>query len=488
MLPNPWTPPKFVPVLLTIVLVMFVSLTPAYAIFGGKPLDDEQSRSVPAIGEWTPLPCFGLECLRGMAILKRVATSNVISYRGIDQRCLLTARHAPPRDKDGNSLYPRVVMQANAGLLFPHARDQLVATSRGLLPVDHDEKMWMFRDLRVNWVENRLDDPETGDVRIHLDDYVARPIQPAPIASLKDKPGRPAPKYSIWGYGHNSDIEGIDDFKAVGWGHLRSGTGLINDATEEPHGGGARMRTLPIRSNKNPWNSECVGDSGAAARVEGLGVFSGVSFGNDQACNPEKRNKLTDPVDNEPVNGDFVYHTLLNSKDQPIENPPEETPWNEVGNWEQIVYMVNDVCTKDMIFEVSGIGSILGEIEAPLEAYGTERLNKKVSCAGSADRIVSSFGDCAEAVHQPEDLLVTAVPHVGWKFFRWSDGPFTTDPETDEVGRCPCIGQGKECEVLFDEIGYYSATGSYDLSYCVAEFQEVGTPPEAGGGGVLGRY
>lgn len=459
-----------------LVLLLCLSITPAHAIFDGIGLGDAESQSVPAVGHWTLTePCNEFShCEPGQVI--RVATSNVISYQGIDQRCLLTARHAPRKNADGDWLYPRVVMQSDVEELWPDSRDQLVATTRGLRP---ENAARTYRDLRVNWVENRLDNPETGDIRIHLGDYVARPIKPAPMRLLNRVP---RPEYSIWGYGNDSDIALPDDaFESTGWAHLRSGDARVVGAESQPRGGGARMLTDPLAK---PVNSECRGDSGAAVQIDGHGVFSGVSGGSLHACDPGQRKRWTDPESRRRLGPDRVLHTVLNSNGVEIASPPEDTAWQNVGNWEQIVYFINDICTKDMTFGVSGDGYIDGYIDAPLEAYGADRLNKEVLCVGKHDGLLWSLGDCSEAVHQPEDLLVTAEANDGWEFLRWSDGPFGTDPYRDERGGCPCIGQGAECDILFDEIGYYSAEGSYDASYCVAEFRQVGSSGEGGGGGV----
>lgn len=462
-------------------LAMLLAIPPAHAIFDGALLGDAESQSVPAIGHWTqPAPCPEDGCQGNPGSLVRVATANVISHRGIDQRCVLTARHAPPWDENDNPQYPRVVMRSDVEELRPEDPDQLVAwtRTRGLLPEDAPHT---FRDLRINWLENRLDDPANGDVRIHLGDYVARPIEAAPMALLNRLP---RPRYGIWGYGHNDDIALADDtFQPLGLGHLRSGQARVVSAGWEAGGAGARMLTAAL---PDPVNSECRGDSGAAVRIDGHGVISGVVGGSLAACNPGDRERWGDPDTRRRFGPDRVLHTLLNSNGAEIASPPEDTAWEDVGNWEQIVYFINDICTKDMKFGVSGDGYIDGYVDnhsnSPLETYGTDRLNKEISCVGRHDRLVWSLGDCAEAVHQPEDLVLTAVANNGWEFFRWSDGPYETDPDTGQRANCPCIGQGAECDVTFDEIGAYSATGSYDLSYCVAEFREVAAPPRGGGG------
>jgi len=502
--------------------LVFVSLTPAQAIFNGVERSDEESRSVPAVGEWTPgYPCSGNGCVDEPGYVKRLATSNVISYRGIDQRCLLTARHAAPWDKESENVYPRVVMQADVDPIFNYDRDQLVADTYGLLPKGGSDAAGKpspatYRDLRVNWVENRLDDPDNGDVRIHLSDYVAKPIRKVDLDDLRDRmddEDKTRPFYDISGYGHSYDHRFREDkkmkHKPRGWGILRSGKSSVREVSEEPNGGGARMSTRSVLNANNKklldWelkNAECLGDSGAAALFEDGKVFSGVSFGNVAHCDAENRADFRDPNPDpnankrkrggqEELNGEFVLHTLLNSTGRGISNPPEETPWEEVGNWEQVVYRINDICTKDMSFDISGLGFIVGYVDRPLEEYGTVRLNKEITCFGSADRLVSGTGDCFEAVHQPEDLIVAAVGAPGWKFLQWSNGPYEIDPDTNTAGYCPCIEKDPkdpDCKILFDEIGHYTADGSYDLSYCMAEFVEEPVVNDEMGGGGLGGF
>ena len=112
-------------------LAMLLAIPPAHAIFDGAPLGDAESQSVPAIGHWTlTAPCNEYGCHGEPGRLIRIATSNVISHRGIDERCVLTARHAPPWDENKDPQYPRVVMRSDVEELWPEETMKLHAGDR----------------------------------------------------------------------------------------------------------------------------------------------------------------------------------------------------------------------------------------------------------------------------------------------------------------------------------------------------------------------
>ena len=92
--------------------------------------------------------------------------------------------------------FDRVVMAADARTLTPAMPDQLVAESRYARP--HNLVNQTYRDIRVNWLENRLD--RLDDVRIALDDYAGVEIHPVDADEVTGA------GYAIQGY----DVRGLE--------------------------------------------------------------------------------------------------------------------------------------------------------------------------------------------------------------------------------------------------------------------------------------
>jgi len=498
-----------------LVLVALIGITlPAHAIFRGHLSDD--IRRVMAVGRWNvPEVQTGISSQHDGKIMHDskqrplIATTSVISHEGIDQRCMLTARHVEPGDEE-NPLWHRVVMDANVIRLTPKKPDQRIAVSGKIRPDDgHDT----YRDIRVNWLENKLDDdhgtddPADDDIRIHLGDYLGVPIQPAPVDGLAHDEEEEDEGYRITGYGHNHDDAGVPD----GLGRQRVGDKMSITRVDEREGPkpGARARTLHRPRPRAHAHSECYGDSGASMELGERTLFSVVSAGVPVPCDPAGRADYWDlnpvegiesdpgaqpdadtlpqpPPDDLPAGllGETVLHTLLHSNGVEVVDP-QDTDWSEVGTWEQVKYLIAETCTKEMKFSVSGRGYITGQLDTTIQPYETHRLDHDIDCDEDG-RLVESIGDCVEAVHQEDVLNVVAEPDdTDWVFLEWQ-APMTAtlDDGTEFEPNCPCEGQRAQCEIEFTPIGEYGPDRSVDVSWCTALFVPVATPPPWGHGGL----
>lgn len=472
------------PRVLFTVCVFALTATMAGAIFRGRLSEDE---TVLALGKWGANGAL-VPVLEEQDDPVFIGTANVIEFQGIDQRCVLTAKHVAPCAAGKNppcegadAKWHRAVLEQNVRTLTGAKRDQLVARTGAVMPnlPGHDT----YRDLRVNWLEYKKS-TET-DARIELDDYQAVEIVEAPLGWLP--PEFDEQRYLITGYGHNAGV-------ARGRGIRRYGWPIMNQLEVRTTGnGGARIRSSFVPTDRY---SECYGDSGAAIDL-GLGRFSAVSHGSLQHCDPRLRDPYPEPdptvEEDEPptgsgppqpepepseppnVPGGTVFHSLLNSEGQ-IAQPPEDTVWADVGNWEQIKYQISNVCTKELNVRISGEGQVRGTLNTTLPWYDTDRLNQEIYCVGNGSP-ESGLGDCTEAIHQPETitLIAEARDEEVWEFEAWEPAVLAApdDGPPADLNDCPCEGKGPTCEVYFEEIGTYTSEISDDRTFCVAKFKKV---------------
>ncbi|MEM7585824.1 MAG: hypothetical protein AAF560_20710 [Acidobacteriota bacterium] len=483
--------------LFPVLFILAMTTTTAFAIFEGVASEDEK---VLALGRWGAggaivnasveigLDVNGDGNLNGndTVDLDLIGTGNVIAYKGIDQRCVLTAKHVKPCKKGktppcvgANARWHRAVLEQDVRTLVDAHRDQLVARTGAVMP--GTPNFDTYRDLRINWLENKASDGD--DIRIALGDYDAKPIDQAPLANLPNQQAQPAGiRYEIVGYGDNAS-------PTVGRGVRRWGKPKLLRLDVRGVGNkGARVRTTFVASE--PY-SECYGDSGAAIDVNDK-AFSAVSAGSNNNCNPALRADYWDPnpaagiPDDTGVprpagfpgavrlDGGTVLHSILNSDTTAsIATPPANTDWKNVGNWEQIKYQISNVCTKQVDTRISGEGKIVGSLSSPLATYGEDRLDHDVFCEGFGG-LLEGYGDCVEAVHQPETLTLQAIPAADWEFDEWAL-PVEVAPDDGppvDVDDCPC-GSNPVCVIHFDDIGTYTADVSDDYALCVAIFKPV---------------
>jgi hypothetical protein len=468
-------------VALTAAFAMTLPAVSAHAVYDGVPVEegDVLLNQVMSLGRWVePHAAGGIGFWPGDK--EMVGTTMVIEHEGINARCMLTAKHLKTWDTYGDPEYHRVVMGSDVRRLKPGHRDQLVAeteVTRGGNPVPHG--IDPYRDIRVLWLENRQSDG--ADKRLRLRDYDAQLLAPLPLAN-----GFHTTPYTMSGYGMTGDAG--EETKS---GAHHAGDSQVRRVQVRPdvQGGGARIQVKPGLTSGR---AECFGDSGTAVMLGDRTVFSALSMGMSP-CNPAERKKWLDPNASKGskgkasgLPGNVSLYSALNDRGE-LSGDPEtfsNQTWSQLGNWQQATYFVSKVCTKEVLFQVQGSGSIDGDITGkPLRAYDTERLNHTIACDGDNPDIQTvSTGDCVEAVHQPEGLAVEATPASGWAFHRWSDGPdVSTDGGHEAPSICPCEGQTAKCTMDFGDIGHYDAHSSIDVSMCVAEFVRV--PGKGGGGG-----
>ena len=456
----------------TLLVASLLAVWPtAEAVDRGDAAPADMPHRVMAVGRWNPSapqgpvgPPWGPPPPQGDPIISKVATSVVIDFNGVDQRCMLTSGQAVT-EEFGVPAYHRTVMGHDVRELRPEMRDQLVAGSRRVLPDDGFDSP--FRDLRVNWLELRQDHDD-GDARIQLQHYDGMPIAPVPSALTQ-------PAAAIYGYGDDST-------DPAGYGILRSGAHLVGGtATNTGWPGGAVAWSAP-QFAANP-QGHCDWDIGGPLDTPAYGVFALASLFNTPCDTTQRPSPWYPPgFMGQSWPGDTTFHAALNSNGVVVDNP-DTTLWADVGNWEQVVYLISEVCTKEVNVHVVGGGTVHGNIIGqPLDSYDTDRLDHDVECHGSAELLHLGLGDCLEAVHQPEDLELFVEPDDGWYFAGWTQP--TPVPSTPLPPQCPCSGPGPSCILEFDDIGKYTPEASSDVVHCIAEFERVNQPGGNTGGTV----
>lgn len=142
------------------------------------------------------------------------------------------------------------------------------------------------------------------------------------------------------------------------------------------------------------------------------------------------------------------------------------------SNKEWVDQTTTDICTKKALFiPMDFHGSVTGTLQNYRYIYSDmPQMNGSISCA------LSGGSDCVENVHYQESLSVTAVPYSGWQFSSWLNGGGSLKP-------CPCVGQGANCTIEYDDIGYYDEEISSDEAICIASFQPAGGGSSGGSGG-----
>ncbi|MCX6123925.1 MAG: hypothetical protein NTV34_04140 [Proteobacteria bacterium] len=143
------------------------------------------------------------------------------------------------------------------------------------------------------------------------------------------------------------------------------------------------------------------------------------------------------------------------------------------SNYEYLLKQSDLVCTKSIsVILDEGILDVHGVFDRP-RTYLDSALNNKIDCR-------EDQSDCSENVHEGMSGTLVATAKPGYKFLRWDQRAIDVAEPNMKV--CPCNGSTSlVCHFTYDDLGYYSATGSADGVNCAAVAEKVYSNPMGDG-------